>query len=196
MSAAIGGVLVALVLAGCTIEVDGTGGAAPGAQPPPGGPVAERPVLASARGVVAGPSGAGVEIQVDLNEVRASGLLMQVTFTARNLAPATEPALNPLPDADKWQIAGSFSDGMSAGADTADTADGVYLLDPVNGRRYLPSRTTGGACVCSSGLAASLVRPGGTEVVTATFGAPPAEVTTVDVVVPGTPAFTGVQVSR
>jgi hypothetical protein len=153
-------------------------------------------VLASAQAVVAGPSGAGVQVQFDLNEVRASGLLMQVTFTARNLTPAAAPPLVPLPDADKWQVAGAFADGMANGADAADTADGLYVLDPLNGRRYLPSRTDAGACVCSSGLAASLVRPGGSEVITATFGAPPVEVTAVDVVVPGAPPFVGIPVRR
>src|SRR5215211_620418 len=81
----------ALVLAGCSVQVPGSGSAASGAAGPPGGAVAERPVLASARAVVAGPAGVGVEIQVDLNEVRANGRLMQVTFTAHNLAPAEEP---------------------------------------------------------------------------------------------------------
>jgi hypothetical protein len=135
-------------------------------------------------------------VRVDLNELRVEGRLTRLTFTARNLAPTAEPGQAPR----RWQIGMFFNDGIyqEPGAATDDTfsVDGVYLLDTSGAKRYLAARNAAKGCVCSSNLSSTFVSPGSGVVLTTVFAALPAEVTSVDVVVPGFGSFNGVAVSR
>lgn len=75
-------------------------------------------------------------------------------------------------------------------------ADGVYLVDGLNMRRYLPARDSTGVCVCTGNLHSATIDPGSTMGMTAVFRAVPPEVNTVDVFIPRAGMFTKVPVSR
>lgn len=75
-------------------------------------------------------------------------------------------------------------------------ADGVYLVDGLNMRRYLPARDSSGVCVCTGNLHSATIDPGSTMGLTAVFRAIPPEVSVVDVFVPRAGMFTQVPVTR
>lgn len=159
--------------------------------PDPSSNLAELPVLATRR-TAAGDRA----IRVDLNQVRASGQVLEVTFTARNTDPSGSSSN------DRWQVSGFFGNGVydAAGSSFSDadvfSADGVYVIDTVNAKRYLVARDANSVCVCSGNLAGTSIGPGQGVVLTATFRAPPPEVTTVDVAIPHAGTFAGVAVQR
>ena len=137
-----------------------------------------------------------IPLRVSLNELRVTGRLTRLVFTATNLL---EPG-----SSNSWQIANSFGDNVSQMRSddsreyTQDYAsvDGVYLIDPAAGKRYLAARTKDGACVCSDNLSSTLVDAGNSIVLNVLFQALPAEVRKIDVYVPGFGTFEDVQVAR
>ncbi len=196
-------VLMAGLLSGCSGNSDHSGdpassaaaatpvsGGTPaiGTSPSPGATAADLPVLGSRK-----TSHRGLPIQVDLNEVRVNGKTMTITFTARNLLPASSTG--------SWQIADFFSDGiyqkLADGTNELGlNADGVYVVDGPNAKRYLVARDPEGRCVCSADLSTVFVDPGQGVVLTAVLGAPPEQTTKVDVYVPHAGSFSGVAISR
>lgn len=130
-------------------------------------------------------------LQVSLNEVRASGRLMTVTWSVRN------DGQNP------WTVGGFFWSAIfhKAFGDPLPTevngnVDGVYVLDAVSARRYLPARDKAGNCVCTSPTNGLMVAPGTQAALQAVFQAPPAQVATVDVVLPHVGTYAAVPVTR
>lgn len=93
-----------------------------------------------------------------------------------------------------------FDDGVvqerrSTGEDLTNTSmDGITLIDAEHASQYLVARTSDNDCVCDVGADHSFV-PRKPEVMSATFGAPPPEVTSVDVRIPGFGTFTDVPLS-
>lgn len=93
----------------------------------------------------------------------------------------------------------TFDDGVDQKVDTStsedDTEDrnldGIFLVDGVHGTRYAPARDSRGYCVCDHTDHSVLTR-GAPIGLSATFGAPPPEVKTVDVVVPTFGTFSDV----
>lgn len=75
-------------------------------------------------------------------------------------------------------------------------ADGVYLVDGLNMRRYLPARDSAGICICTGNLHSATIDPGSTMGLTAVFRAIPPEVSAVDVFIPRAGMFTKVPVTR
>ena len=71
------------------------------------------------------------------------------------------------------------------------SVDGIYLLDRVHGRKYLVARDPDGHCICDAGLAGAKLSEGSMDF-GATYGAPPPDVTAVDVVVPRFGTFANV----
>lgn len=69
--------------------------------------------------------------------------------------------------------------------------DGIYLIDRERGMKYLVARDTDGRCICDAGLADTSLAYGSVPL-SATFGAPPPDVTAVDVVVPHFGTFANV----
>jgi hypothetical protein len=192
-------VTVVLALAACSGDGDepSTGGSSTRAGAPAGTP-AGQPSSAPALAVLASRDAVFQEIpiRVELNELRVEGRVTRLAFTARNLAPV-EPGRTPV----RWQIATFFDDGINqtqraASPDDTYSADGVYLLDGANAKRYLAARNADRGCVCSSALAGAFVSPGSGVVLTSFFAALPAGVTAVDVDVPGFGSFGAVPVSR
>ena len=135
----------------------------------------------------------GQQLEVTLNEVRARGQLMTVTWTVKNVSPSGA-----------WQVGGFFADGVTQKADNGQVppseatgvADGVYVVDATNSKRYLPARDPEGNCVCSAGGNSYFVAAGGTTALQATFKAPPDVVTAVDVTIPHVSVFSNVAISR
>lgn len=155
---------------------------------------------ASALPVVATRAGSdidGAKVEVSLNSVAVAGPVMTVTWTARNAGEKD------------WTIGsyfftGSFFEGPKYTGEFAevassrhiDDADGVYVLDRTNARRYLTGRDKAMRCACSSELYAVNLTPGGSAVLEAQYQAPPQSVTEVDVVIPNVGTFRAVPVTR
>ncbi|GAA1767938.1 hypothetical protein [Nostocoides vanveenii] len=211
------------VSAGCTGGTDGAG-ATTGAVAAPTGNSAAAPVPAAAAPLPgASPSALGstsppapaalpaigtrrgsaidnATVDVTLNSVVADGAVMTVTWTVRNAG--QQP----------WRIGDYFYAGYYFDSTVKATgvaidyveglarsdgqADGVYVLDRVNARRYLTGRDKDARCACSSGLGLANLEPGGEAVLEAQYKAPPADVTTVDVVIPRVGSFRDVPVTR
>jgi hypothetical protein len=191
-------VATGLALTGCsqlTGGVAASGAPAPapaGSTSPEKGSAALKPLQSGALPVLATHDigNAGGKASVDLNEVRVTGKVAQVTFTARNDD-----------DSHLWDLGGFFADGVIQWTGSAVdqghvdqfTVDGVYLIDPVGAKRYLAARAADGSCACSDG---PLLDPGGSATLTVLFAAPPAGVDALDVHIPGAAPFTGAPVSR
>ncbi|MEU8261116.1 hypothetical protein AB0C02_10930 [Micromonospora sp. NPDC048999] len=102
-------------------------------------------------------------------------------------------------DATSWQVGEAFQ-----GDTISLTFAGVTLVDRKNRKRYLVARVNAGAgrtqanqaereeYLASSDLSSVFVRPGQSIWLYATFGAPPDDVTAVDVVIPRVPVFENV----
>ena len=209
-SRTVAGVLVALVLtSGCTAPTStpapsatspsATSTSDPGASPTtasttpdtsasPSTPAPPVAVIASKNTSVE-----EVPLRIDLVSVRVEGGLTLVDFAVTNTG--TKGSL---------QVAAAFNDGSTTKDANGkvvmpsdyDSADGVYLLDDVSKKRYLPARNAQGSCVCSVGLSATFVRPGQSVTLSAVFKAVPAEVSTITVYIPKAGTFTNVPVSR
>jgi len=86
----------------------------------------------------------------------------------------------------KVQIADLLSDSNNQASDKgAWAADGLQVIDGKNSKLYLVASDGQGQCLCSRQLLGKYVFAGQPMVLSATFAAPPADVTTVDVRVPG-----------
>lgn len=165
------------------------GSSAPTAQDGAGQVAADLAVLGSHK-----TSDGKTPLQIDLNEVRADGQVMTVTWSARNLEPASE----------RWQVKSFFadgiyqkaSDGSTAPTETGGPADGVYVVDSKNAKRYLPARDAQGNCVCSQDGSGTFIAGGQTVSFQAVFKAPPADVSAVLVAIPHAGVFSGVKVDR
>ncbi len=70
------------------------------------------------------------------------------------------------------------------------SAEGMRLVDEVNGREHFVLRNADGACLCSGPFEA--LEPGESSVVSAKFPAPPADVAQASLETPGFASFDGV----
>jgi len=134
----------------------------------------------------------GDAVRLDITELRRSGSTTALTFELTVDEPRAgeeEPSA---------QVAQTFDDGLSEtdgkGQDYA-SLDGVSLVDARNRKRHLVARDSEGVCVCDEDLSGTFVKPGGPVVLSATFGAPPADVDAVDVVIPNFGTFKDVPIS-
>jgi hypothetical protein len=126
----------------------------------------------------------GVPTHLTVNEFRVSGQLLQLTWTVTNTSQTDRT----------FTIQNTFADGISEppssdmrafGLDLW-SADGVYLVDSVNAKRYLVARTEDKVCVCTTGLIHTALGAGKSATLTASFKAPPDGVTTLRIVMPNT----------
>ncbi len=88
----------------------------------------------------------------------------------------------------------SLFEGENKASDTSLDASGIGLLDGAGGKLYMPLRTTGGTCLCSS-LNGKKIPPGGSLDIYAVFPAPPANVRTATVTMPLTVPMQEVPIS-
>jgi len=90
------------------------------------------------------------------------------------------------------QVAETFDDGLfekqtgngATSISGGSSLDGVFLIDAKNRKKYLVGRDPTGACACESNLSTAFVGKSAPLLLSATFGAPPADVRAVDVFVP------------
>lgn len=129
----------------------------------------------------------GKEVRLELLELARSGettaLTLRLTLTGEE---------------GSAQIADTFNDGITqeSSAEDANEADvgrteldGVYLVDGKNRKKYLVGRDENGLCACDSGLSGVFIKPDAPVVLSATFGAPPADVEAVNVFIPSFGTF-------
>lgn len=110
-------------------------------------------------------------IELKLYPLRRDGATSQLNFT--------------LEGGDRTQLAQTFSDGNNQAIDqTAFAADGIQLIDGKHAKAYLVASDGNGQCLCSRGLENVFVFAGAQTIISATFAAPPADVTQVDVRIP------------
>jgi hypothetical protein len=76
------------------------------------------------------------------------------------------------------------SDNPTAEVRNADSVDGIALIDAKNARKHLVGRDAEGNCLCDVDLGRGFVTSDGPLLLSATFGAPPADVQAMDVFVP------------
>lgn len=165
-------------------------GGAPAASAPVTPPSTVLPVLAARVGSLSvGALSGAVSTRIELNEVRTSGQTTTVSFTLVNTGTeAASPSY-------------LFSDGVAQvpGHLTKNdgySADGVYVLDTLAGKRYLPARDPDGGCVCSSDLSSIMIAPGGRVTLSAVMAAIPAGSERVSVYVPTAGMFENIPVAR
>ncbi|WP_344163238.1 hypothetical protein [Nocardiopsis rhodophaea] len=72
---------------------------------------------------------------------------------------------------------------------------GVKLIDPDNGKVHLAATDSNGDCVCSSYEGLMEFEPGNSVLFSATYGAPPEDVKTMDVSIPNVGTLTNVPLS-
>ncbi len=177
--------------AGAEVAEDLQASAGPDAEPQP--VPADLPVVATRS-----TSHGSIPVEIDLNSVSAAGEVMTVVFTVRNVG-----------DDNDWQISDYFDDGLyttpldedgtrSEESDTihGSTTDGVSVVDTTNGTMYRAAYDAAGNCACNVDLGGKFVDPGQELVLTTMFAAPPEDVETVTVQIPGAGAFTDVPLTR
>lgn len=96
---------------------------------------------------------------------------------------------------ERYQVSGLLSDrNPEAGDADNDAADGIAMVDPGRSKMYLAASDGQGRCLCSRALFATLVETDAPRLITATFAAPPPEVTSIEVHMPAFGVFAGVPV--
>jgi outer membrane protein OmpA-like peptidoglycan-associated protein len=168
-----GGMVLLMALAGCS----GQGEKAP--PPPPaggqsqGGQQAVKVIASQPMAHRSGP------VKVDLLSVdRSAASTVTVRWRLNN---SGQQDVDP---------AGSME---TLGFHPESTVDGITLVDVLGHKRYFPLRTTSNGCLCSSAANAK-IRPGASGEFYAVFPAPPADLRSIAVAVPLTPAFLDVPI--
>jgi hypothetical protein len=116
----------------------------------------------------------GTPLRLELVSLRRAGALAELELLLTNAQP-------PDAAADRFQAGGLFEGPEPTEGDS--NVDGIYFVDPVNRKKYPVATDSDGICVCSD-LSSELLEPGDAVALTATYGAPPEDVTQVDVSVP------------
>jgi hypothetical protein len=162
---------------------DAVGQAAAGAKAPD--PTASAPaVIATTEGQISY-AGKVIPLKIELLAPRREQGFVTVRVRLTNLTPkGTGGTLG-------WQVGSDFS-SETRGPHGKDNFSGVYLLDRKNSKQYLVARNSEGEFLASHSLNTVFVRDQQTTELYATLGAPPADVTTVDIFVPKLPAFENV----
>jgi len=138
-------------------------------------------VLASRRGTLN-----AVPARLQITELSRSGKTVALTVSVTNLGRGDT----------SLYIQDQLGDGISEDGNADDAFDGVSLLDTKNARRYLVARDANGSCVCDTNLGITLDTDAGQSVsLSATFGAPPDDVRTLNVHVPRFGTFRDVPIA-
>ena len=117
----------------------------------------------------------GTEVTLTLYPVLRDGATSHVNLELRS----------PAPEGKSVQISGLLSDGNYSAIDTeGSAADGLQLVDGKNAKLYLVASDGKGQCLCSRSLSSSFLSESAPLLISATFAAPPADVTQVDVRIP------------
>ena len=127
----------------------------------------------------------GAKLTIELYAISRTGNLSELNMTLR-----AEPTKG------KFQVADTFGDKNYSSSDfSGHTVDGIQLVDGKHSKLYLVASDGDGTCLCSRGLSAVFLDSGEPLLLSATYAAPPADVTAVDVRVPNFGIITNVPVS-
>ncbi|MFG1699005.1 hypothetical protein [Nonomuraea sp. NPDC049309] len=118
---------------------------------------------------------------IDIVQLLRRERFVTLTFTATVLETS-----DPL----GWQVNNAFAATPSGNP----TIDGVYLVDVKNAKKHLAAVDSEGKCVCSR-IHALFLNKDESAVFSATFAAPPPDVTTVDVHIPNVGTLSDVPIS-
>jgi hypothetical protein len=179
-----------LLFAGCGV----LGSSRPVAPAPPATPNATRTVAAPKPKtyvpdrVIASRSGEidGDDVQLEITHLERSGQTVSLSFRL-----TAESIYSP-------NLGKTFDDGeiqpinSSGSEENGNSVDGVYLLDRAHAQKYLVARDPNGRCICDVGIGEIAVGQQHPVTLSATYGAPPPNVTAVDVVVPRFGTFANV----
>lgn len=189
-----------LLLIGACTTADGGGDPDQSAAGQPGGAratsggVATQATLAGQQSIIAtaqvqfGDTGDAIPVKAELYGPRRGQGFLTVKVRLTNLAPASAGRSM------QWQIGSTFA-GETRGPSGTDTFSGVHLLDRKNNKQYLVARNANGAFLASNQLSAVFVQPQQAVEFFATFGAPPDDVTAMDIAIPLVPVFENVPIA-
>lgn len=178
----LGPALITLALVGCGSSDPAPTAASTVHGPASGATVAQAPIpparaIATREGRID-----GEPVTLELSQLRRRGQVVNLEVRlATRAAEFTVSGLDALDDGVSEHLSGP--PGTFAYEGNA-TLDGIDLIDGVHGRRYAPARDRFNHCTCDAELEDVTLAPGRPVTLSATFGAPPADVEAVDVVIP------------
>ncbi|WP_406079340.1 hypothetical protein [Micromonospora sp. NBC_00858] len=150
----------------------------------PGKPDERAPVIATVEAQVSH-AGHVVPLKVELFGPRRDQGFVTVNVRVTNLTPEGQGSSL------GWQINDAFA-GSTRSVGGKQSFSGVYLLDRKNHKQYLVARNANEEFLASANLNAVFVKPQQAAELFATFGAPPADVTALDLAIPQIPVFENV----
>ena len=128
-------------------------------------------------------------IRFDIVELKRRGDLLDLKATLTNLEQDRSAD-------QRWQVASRFDGAYRKDLTVTDGAfSGSVLTDLAGRKRYFVAADSAGACVCTVGLSRTFIDAGQTVELTATYAAPPASTTALDVTVPEVGTFRDLPVS-
>ncbi|WP_375423056.1 hypothetical protein [uncultured Friedmanniella sp.] len=129
-----------------------------------------------------------LRMRFDVVELKRRGDLLDLTASLTNLEQDRDRDL-------RWQVGtrfdGAYRKDISAGANFS----GVVLTDLAGKKRYLVAADSGNACVCTVELGSVFVDAGQSVELSATYAAPPASTTKLDVTVSSLGTFRDLPIS-
>ena len=173
-----------------TMPASPTSPPSPGsAETPPGGTVSGTSVPSGTSADQLGPvvasrttSLGGKAVKVDLHPLVRDGNLAHLQLTVSS--------------ADNLSLLNTFSDNdASAGDKQSWAADGITLVDTVHNKLYLVASDGHGSCLCSQSLGSVELKGGLPVVISASFAAPPPEMTEIGAQIPNFGVFPHVPIS-
>ncbi len=189
-------VLLGLGLSGCSATTADPAGQSAAPTSSAEGDASERPEQTSASASASAPAGSASPRSGSAGEVLATSTSELGTGQAR----ADVLTLRRSGDLLTLEIrltnleSGGLVSAESFPANLGDNAvTGITLVDGRNKKRYLPAKDSAGTCLCSK--ASINLAEGGSTIVSATYAAPPADVTTLSVELPGFGTFADLPVS-
>lgn len=125
----------------------------------------------------------GADLHIAIHELARRGETVELTFSLTNTD-----------SDDDWSFAGRLA-GVNILHEDADTVAAVELVDPVNSKVHLVARDSEDNCVCSDASWGDILEPGDSVLMSATFGAPPEDVSTMTVRMPMAGSLNDVPIS-
>ena len=202
--------LLALSTASCSLPGSGTGGAPPSSAPPATAPSSAAATAPTSGGTsapaTAAPSsspgqatpadpgqpssgdqlGAGVATRTSSDQGKKLTATLYPVLRDGSTSHVNLALSSSVRAPEIFQVNTLLSDSDPSVSDkTGSAADGFQLIDGKNAKVYLVASDGQGQCLCSRGLVRVLINQDMPVLISATFAAPPADVTQVDVRIPG-----------
>ncbi len=120
----------------------------------------------------------GTDLHIAVHELARGDETAELTFSVTNIGD---------------EASDLFHGWLGSGGDSDVSA--VKLVDPTNGKVHLVARDANDACVCSSYIGSESFETEESVLYSATFGAPPEDVETMNVQIPTAGTFNDVELS-